>query len=321
MKVSFKVKSFLKPLFIHFLHLGFGYTLIKEANLKKLLELNTSLQNAHTSLQNAHTSLQNAHTSLQNAHTSLQNAKSASEFELQEEKQKIKYLSLLDKAGVSGDLMNFCAANLVNSNSQILQDLLAGYLVGTHGYFCEFGASNGIELSNTFFLESHCEWEGIVVEPAKYWHQDLFKNRKCTIVTKCVDSSSGLSISFEESTDPLLSTIKEYSLSGIHAFNRKVRDLYEVETTSLLDLLVENNAPTHIDFLSIDTEGSEYRILSSFDFTKFTFGLICVEHNFGTDRERIQKLLEDAGYLHVLKSVSQWDDWYVSRHLQQKLFE
>ena len=41
---------------------------------------------------------------------------------------------------------------------------------------------------------------------------------------------------------------------------------YKVETISLNDMLELHNAPLIIDYLSIDTEGSEYEILSCLDF-------------------------------------------------------
>ena len=48
-------------------------------------------------------------------------------------------------------------------------------------------------------------------------------------------------------------------------------------TISLLDVLDYANAPLFIEYMSLDTEGSEFKILKNFD--KYTFGLIDVEHN------------------------------------------
>ncbi|MBK7635080.1 MAG: FkbM family methyltransferase [Saprospiraceae bacterium] len=60
----------------------------------------------------------------------------------------------------------------------------------------------------------------------------------------------------------------------------------------------------HIDYLSIDTEGSEYDILSSFNFDRYTFGIITVEHNYTAYRDRIKDLLESKGYRRVLTNLS-----------------
>lgn len=54
----------------------------------------------------------------------------------------------------------------------------------------------------------------------------------------------------------------------MHSNLRKKGKNYHVETVSLLDLLNEHNAPYEIDYLSIDTEGSEFDILKAFDFKK-----------------------------------------------------
>ena len=80
---------------------------------------------------------------------------------------------------------------------------------------------------------------------------------------------------------------------------------------SLLDLLKKFNAPKIIDYLSIDTEGSEYEILSNFDFQKYQFKVITCEHNHTSAREKIFMLLTSKSYERKFSSLSMCDDWYI----------
>ena len=62
-----------------------------------------------------------------------------------------------------------------NSKSQLGQDIFALFEVGFKegGYFVEFGATNGVSLSNTYVLEKEFAWGGILAEPAMRWHRDI----------------------------------------------------------------------------------------------------------------------------------------------------
>ena len=150
-------------------------------------------------------------------------------------------------------------------------------------------------------------------EPARIWHDDLGKNRKSSIETLCVWSDSDHSLVFNEVEKAEFSTIDTFSSSDFdhHARNRKNSQTYEVKTISLLDLLIKHNAPKIIDYLSIDTEGSEFEILSSFEFSKYQFRVITCEHNFTPEREKIYKLLTSHGYVRKFEDISKFDDWYV----------
>ena len=77
------------------------------------------------------------------------------------------------------------------------------------------------------------------------------------------------------------------------------------------DLLDKYNAPNHINYLSIDTEGSEFKILSSLDWDKYSFDVITCEHNYSPQREEIFELLTTKGYKRIFESLSQYEDWYV----------
>ena len=84
-----------------------------------------------------------------------------------------------------------------------------------------------------------------------------------------------------------------------------------VDTISLTDMLEKHKAPYLIDYLSIDTEGSEFDILASHDFSKYTFKVITVEHNYQPQRDLIHELLTKHGYVRKFEDISLQDDWYV----------
>ena len=85
-----------------------------------------------------------------------------------------------------------------------------------------------------------------------------------------------------------------------------------VETISLNDLLDYHNAPIVIDYMSIDTEGSEYEILKYYDFGMRKILCLSIEQNYrNANRELIRKLLELSGYKRVAADISQFYDWYL----------
>jgi FkbM family methyltransferase len=207
-----------------------------------------------------------------------------------------------------------CFKLLRSSKSQLRQDLIV--LCQTNfkrnGYFLEIGAASGCQLSNTYLLEQKFSWTGILVEPAKVWHNQLRQNRpNSEIETMCVWSESGLTLEFHETTDPELSTIEFFGIADQSVErSQKVRS-YEVSTISFTDLLAKNKAPKFIDYLSLDTEGSEFEILRTFDFDEYRFGVITCEHNYGPNRQLIYDLLTRNGYSRIHQKISLFDDWYI----------
>jgi FkbM family methyltransferase len=209
-------------------------------------------------------------------------------------------------------------SSLVNdSKSQLSQDLfvLSRLNFKRSGFFVEVGASDGITLSNTWMLEQLFGWRGVLVEPAKVWHESIKSNRTSIIDKRCVWETSGLQLSFSQAREAELSTLSAFKDSDNHRVARADSEEYFVETVSLEDLLVTHGAPESIDYLSLDTEGSEFTILKSFDFDRFSIKVITVEHNFTNQRSAINELLASNGYRQVLSEISEWDDWYVHSSL------
>ena len=198
------------------------------------------------------------------------------------------------------------------SKSQINQDI---FVISNHrgkknGYFVEFGATDGIGLSNTFLLEKEYGWNGILVEPGKNWREELVKNRKGRIDFRCVAANSKNYVAFNEATSPELSTIAGFENHDQN--KRTTKSTYSVETVSLIDLLIEHDAPKKIDYISIDTEGTEFDILKNFDFGEYKFKIMTVEHNFTSERDKIFQLLNANGYHRIWSEFTQFDDWYIN---------
>jgi FkbM family methyltransferase len=224
-----------------------------------------------------------------------------------------KVSAIMESPDLSKKLKLWLIENLDDSHSQVFQDLFALALTGyqKNGYFVEFGGASGTSGSNTYLLERDFGWRGIISEPAFTYRESLAESRKCEIDYRCVYSESGLDIEFLESKTSMLSTIAGFENSDSLGRDRKIKRRYKVKTVTLEDLLVEHNAPTHINYLSIDTEGSEFEILSVFDFKKFSFDFLSIEHNSNIQEQRIEKLLTENGYRRVLSQFSRFDSWYV----------
>lgn len=207
-----------------------------------------------------------------------------------------------------------CFAGFKQSKAQLFQDLYVTHkLPGRRGgFFVEFGAMDGVLLSNTCHLEQALGWNGILAEPLARWHPHLHANRKAAIDHRCVWWESGKTLEFLAPRDaPELSTLAEFVDGDYNAARRVNNEKTTVQTVSLDDLLTEHGAPADIDYLSVDTEGSELDILSAFDFDRHKVRIITVEHNFRPDiRGSIHQLLTAHGFVRELEVFSNFDDWY-----------
>lgn len=216
------------------------------------------------------------------------------------------YLSFL---GVPPDEANEL---LKGSCSQLGQDVFAFLASGkkTEGYFVEFGAGDGVHLSNTLMLERLHGWKGILAEPLVEYHESILAERAAILDGDCVWRTTGESLKFVKAG--YLSTIESFVFSDRHGETRASGASSSVTTVSLWDLLKRHKAPSIIDFLSIDTEGSEFDILKAFPFdSKYEIRAIACEHNYSPSRDSIRELLVSRGYRQIDPSLSHHDDWFV----------
>ena len=194
-----------------------------------------------------------------------------------------------------------------HSFAQLKQDIkvLEFYKNKRDGYYVDIGANDGIELSNTYLLEKDYGWKGICVEPLPEQFQELLKNRKSINVNKAVYNTTGEILDFTSSD--FLSGVTKNINTHKHVILTKPK--IKVETITLNDILDQNNAPNFIDYLTLDTEGSELIILKALNFDKYKFGLIHLEHNHQEPRRSdIKNLLLSKGYKYLGENES--DDEY-----------
>ena len=215
------------------------------------------------------------------------------------------------------DFFEFVNQAVDFSYSQKLQDLWGLWENRNieKGYFVEFGALSGINVSNSYLMEL-LGWDGILAEPHPNYRQILKKNRNCNICYDAVYSLTGKELVFKAVVgSPALSTLELSLPDDQQKKKRENAQDYIVTTISLNDLLEQFNAPLIIDFISIDTEGSELEILSTFNFTKYQFRSICIEYGTEAKRKKIFEILTKQGYVRKWENLSEQDDWYVNRKI------
>lgn len=211
-----------------------------------------------------------------------------------------------------------CLSLVDKSQAQNFQDVWVLHETGLkkNGFYVEFGGTDGITSSNSYLLAKEFDWDGIIAEPNPVWHKELYQNRgnDTSISTDCVYTESGKTLEFLAVKEADLSTIQGFGNDDEHSSKRQDSNIISVKTISLFDLLQTQYAPYDIDYISVDTEGSEYDILETFFLTnrKYNVRTFTVEHNFNVDfRIKLFKLMTENGYTRKFPEFSRWDDFYV----------
>jgi FkbM family methyltransferase len=163
-----------------------------------------------------------------------------------------------------------------------------------NGIFCDVGAHDGIDMSNSYYFEKNLDWTGICIEAQPKEYANLVKNRKCPCVHGAAYNRSG-EIVFRDNSGytNMLSGIDEtYSDAHRQRLNNEIRikggesTLITVPCFTLSEIF-DKYGYKHIDILSIDTEGSEKQILQGIDFEKVHINAITVEVNYPNSPEHI----------------------------------
>lgn len=210
------------------------------------------------------------------------------------------------------ELLSMIIAHLSESRGQFFQDVAALWATDSKrdGYFVEVGTGDGEQLSNTFMLEQQFGWSGILFEPDRRFQTSIAEKRTSILDCRAVYSHDNQSQAFVEvARAGELSTLATHSRDDRrHRFGSQNM----VETVTLTTALRQHEAPTSIDFVSIDTEGSEMEILRGLDLECYDIRFLAIEHNFVPGRiNQVREFLAPYGYREIFSEFSHQDIWLI----------
>ena len=160
------------------------------------------------------------------------------------------------------------------------------------GYFVDVGCNDGVKINNTLVFEGDLGWNGVCIDADRRMIELARQNRKCQVVEAVVYQETGQEVCFEENDESLL--------SGVSTVGGQLRT-----TASLADILAAVNAPKQIDYISLDVEGVEDKILEGFEDADYDVNCWTIEHN--GDGARASAILNWLAERDYLIKIVHWD--------------
>jgi hypothetical protein len=165
------------------------------------------------------------------------------------------------------------------------------------GFFVDLACGDGLWVNNTYFLEKHLGWSGLLFEANPRYKDTIIKNRSSKLVTDCVTDEKGSTVRFRIDNGILGGIVSDETDNSeqIRGSQLKSAEIINISTTSLESELDAVNAPALIDFLSLDIEGAEWIAMRTFPFDRYRFKCMTVER----PNKALDMLLEKNGYRQV----------------------
>lgn len=182
--------------------------------------------------------------------------------------------------------------------SAIPEDYIASKLFEgqTDGFFVEVGAFNGINLSNTYWFYQR-GWSGMNFEPHPDNYAALCINQPEAINLCCAAGATVGYANIKTAPDkPIVTAFNPPDWYVKDEVKGGWAGLVEFETLVLsLSAAFELHGIDTVDYLSVDTDGSELDVLRGMDFTRWQPRLIVTENNHAL--AAINSHLWQYGYL------------------------
>jgi len=177
------------------------------------------------------------------------------------------------------------------------------------GYFVDIGAADGVHLSNSCALERYLGWSGLCIEASPVAFSKLSKNRRAVCLNICLDEQPG-EVLFAEDRG-LYGGILGADTDNPPGSECPDSPPVRLATRVLADILDEQKSPAVIDYLSLDVEGAEERVLKGFPFDRRIFRAATIERPGRSLRE----LLKSKGYL-LVAELPNLDAFYIHESMK-----
>ena len=223
----------------------------------------------------------------------------------------------------------------MESYSQLGQDLWVNETLNkSNGYFLDIGSHDGIYLSNTYLFEKELGWTGLCVDANPLIIEKLKNNRKCKCVNELIDNvekdSYFYSVDIDDKSGVYSRVLTDEEYNSL--LNKDNLSLKRMKSKKIDTILLENNVPKLIDYMSIDIEGKEFELLQNFPFDEYHVNVITVEHNephMGPKRRnKIREILLQNNFKFVKGNddVLEWghgpiEDFYINSVVMNNLSE
>lgn len=185
-----------------------------------------------------------------------------------------------------------------HGEDQYIESFFGEDYVGT---CVEVGAYNGVDMSNTYFFEKK-GWKTLCIEanPVEFQKCSTVREQciQCAVSDTDLPDDQAFQVYYiNDTTSGVSSLVPDPRL--VHQLESIIekQETIHVPVRTLTTILQENNFPTDIDFISIDTEGTEAEVLRGIDFSIYHPRMLVVENNF-QDRD-CETYLSQYGYKRV----------------------
>ncbi len=183
------------------------------------------------------------------------------------------------------------------------------------GVFFEVGANDGLDQSNTAYLEKYRGWRGILVEALPMQFRKCLRNRpRSTVINAALVSSDFAADTIEITYANLMSTINDpqRNLLSVEGHVAAGNQFLTAEQKALsgtritvpaltVSAVLDGTGHTQVDFFSLDVEGYELEVLKGIDFSRHRPRYFLIE---ARDKQGMDRFMAMHGY----RYVAQWSE-------------